>query len=87
MKIILFKVQEESKKELKIIMVDTKTHTCYIHSVESGHDEVSESHFQIIGNGYHHHTRRREISEALFIKNKKPPLNEQDKSIPLQLFN
>ena len=57
------------------------------HLVESGNNEVSESDLQITEKRSHHHTRRRKISEALFIKNNKPSLNKQDKSIPLQLFN
>ena len=55
MKIILVNEQEDSKKELKIIMVETKTLSLH-HSIESGHDEVSESDFYIIGKGYRHHT-------------------------------
>ena len=41
------------------------------HSIGSGHNEDSESDFQIIGKGYRHHTQRRKICEVLFIKNKK----------------
>ena len=57
------------------------------HLEESEHNELSESDFHIIEKGYCHHTQRRKISEALFIKNKTPSLIKQDKSIPLQLFN
>ena len=57
------------------------------HSIESGHNEVSEVDFQVIGKGYRHNSRRRKIAEALFIKDKRPSLNIQEKSIPLQLFN
>ena len=56
------------------------------HSKESGHNKVSESDLQINGKGYRHHIRRGKIPEAKFIKNKKPPLKQQDKSIPLQLL-
>lgn len=54
--------------------------------IENGHNEVSESDFQITGKGYRH-TRRRKISEALFINNRKPSFNKKVKSISLQIFN
>ena len=54
--------------------------------IENGHNEVSESDFQITGKGYCH-TRRRKISEALFINNRKPSFNKKVKSISLQIFN
>lgn len=56
-------------------------------SVESLDNEVSESEFQIPGKGYSRHTLRRKVSEALFIKNKKLSLNEEDKSTILQILN
>ena len=61
MKIILVNVQEVSKKELKILMVETRTLTSLN---RSGHNKDSESDFQIIVDGYQHHTRRRNIFEA-----------------------
>lgn len=54
--------------------------------IENAHNEVSESDFQITGKEYCH-TRRRKISEALFINNRKPSFNKKDKSISLQIFN
>ena len=54
-------------------------------SVESRYNEVSESEFQITGKGYSCHTLR--VSEALFIKNKKLSLSEEDKSNILQILN
>ena len=55
------------------------------HPVESVNNKVTN--YQIIGKGYCPHTPKRKISEALSIKNKKPLLNKQDKSVCQQLFN
>ena len=55
-------------------------------SIENGHNEVSESNLQITGKRYRH-TRRRKISEALFINNRKPSFNKKDKSVSLQIVN
>ena len=49
------------------------------HSIERRHNEVLALDFYIIGNKYRHHTKRRNISAALFIKSKKSSLNKQDK--------
>ena len=38
------------------------------HSIQSGHNEVSESDFQIIGKAYGDHTQGRKISECHLLK-------------------
>ena len=40
------------------------------YSIESGHNEVLESDFQIIGKAYGHHTQRRKIFECHLLKRK-----------------
>ena len=62
-----------------------KNSSIYKDSVANGYD-VSKSDFKIIGKGYSK-TRDRKLAEALFIKDKKPILNEQKQSYKLQLFN
>ena len=57
------------------------------HSIETGHDAVTSHNFKIIGNGYRNNNKKRKIAEALFIKEYKPPLNVQEKSVPLKLLN
>ena len=37
--------------------------------------------------GYRNNTMKRKLSEPLFIKELKPTLNKQEKSLPLKLFN
>ena len=56
------------------------------HSLETGHPSVCEEHFRILDNGFSHY-KKRKISEALFIKNNEPSLNEQGQSMPLCLLN
>ena len=54
------------------------------HAREKGH--VWENDFKILGNNYQSNIKRK-ISESLFIRQLKPTLNANEKSIPLQLFN
>ena len=57
-------VNKDSKKKLEI---ETKNQIYYF-TLESGHNEVSESYFQITEERYRQHTRRGKNSKALFIK-------------------
>ena len=58
------------------------------HSIESGHKPLEEAvDYKIIGTRYRKNTMKRKLSEALFIKELKPTLNKQEKSLPLKLFN
>ena len=43
--------------------------------------------YKIVGTGYRNNTMKRKLSEALFMKELKPILNKQEKSLPLKLFN
>ena len=56
------------------------------HSPEKNHQHVWENDFKVLGNKYRPRFKR-EISEALFIKQLKPSLNVKEKSIQLQLYN
>ena len=57
------------------------------HSIESAHKSLEAVDYKIIGTGYRNNTMKRKLSEALFIKELKPTLNKQEKSLPLKLFN
>ena len=57
------------------------------HSIESGHKPLEAVDYKIIGTGYRNNTMQRKLSEALFIKELKPTLNKQEKSLPLKLFH
>ena len=59
----------------------------YKHSVEQEHPTVKLSDFTILSQGYKLRKFKRKISEALFIKENRPSLNKQEKSVPLKLFN
>ena len=76
---ILEKVLDHTRK-------DINSHL-YKHSVETGHQTLEISDYRIIANGYGNNWNKRKIAEALLIKELKPTLNKQDKSIPLKLFN
>ena len=43
--------------------------------------------YKIVGTGYRNNTMKRKLSEALLMKELKPILNKQEKSLPLKLFN
>ena len=64
---------------------DTNSHLLK-HSIESGHKPLEAVDYKIIGTGYRNNTMQRKLSEALFIKELKPTLNKQEKSLPLKLF-
>ena len=56
------------------------------HVPENGHTHVWENDFQILGNNYQSHFKRK-ISESLFIRQLEPTSNVNEKSITLHLFN
>ena len=57
------------------------------HWIESGHKPLEAVNYKIISTGYRKNTMKRKLSEALLIKELKPTLNIQEKSVPLKLFN
>ena len=57
------------------------------HSIDSEHKPLEAADYKIIGTGYRNNTMKRKLSEALSIKELKPTLNKQEKSLPLKLFN
>ena len=57
------------------------------HSMDYGHTPPSFEDFKVINKGFGGNTYKRKLSEALLIKQLKPTLNVQEKSIPLKLFN
>ena len=56
------------------------------HTRENGHTHVWEKDFQILANNYESNFNRK-ISESLFIRQLKPTLNVNKKSITLHLLN
>ena len=59
----------------------------YKHCMETGHRSPDISDFKIIGSNFRKNVFERKIAEALLIKQLKPTLNKQEKSIELNLFN
>ena len=51
------------------------------------HKHFLINNFKIIGNGFNNNFFKRKVSEALLIKQIKPSLNVQEKSVELKLFN
>ena len=64
---------------------DKKSHILQ-HTRDKKHKHVWTNNFEIIGANYKT-TYKRRISEALHIKQYKPTLNIQEKSVALKLFN
>ena len=56
------------------------------HAREKGHTYVWENDFKILVNNYQSNIKRK-MTESLFIRQIKPTLNENEKSIPLHFFN
>ena len=59
----------------------------YKHCMETGHRSPDISDFKIIGSNFRKNVFERKIVEALLIKQLKPTLNKQEKSIELKPFN
>ena len=57
------------------------------HSIEKLHKNVNTIDFKIIDKTFHNNKRKRQIAEVLWIKDLRPTLNTQEKSIQLKLFN
>ena len=65
---------------------DQKSHI-FKHSCDKNHLNVGTNDFTIIGSGFKYNTFKRKVAEALLIRQIKPSLNVQEKSIELKLFN
>ena len=59
----------------------------YKHCIETGHRSPDINDFKIIGSNFRKNVFKRKIAEALLIKQLKPTLNKQEKSIELKRFN
>ena len=52
-----------------------------------GTSDVNTANFNITDMNFSNNKRKRKIAESLWIKDLRPTLNVQEKSIPLKLFN
>ena len=86
--ITLEKQLVELMKELYTIQVTGRNANSHLlnHSIESGHKPLEAIDYKIIGTGYHKNTMKMKLSKALFVKELKPTLIKQEKSVPLKLF-
>ena len=57
------------------------------HNIETSPTDVNTANFKIIDMNFSNCKRKRKIAESLWIKDLRPTLNVQEKSIPLKLFN
>ena len=65
---------------------DTSSHI-FKHCVAADHYVVSCNDLRLVRRNYHNNKRKGKIAEALLIKNLKPLLNVQEKSVALKLLN
>ena len=56
-------------------------------AIEKCHKYPKIEDFNVIGKGYRNNTFKRKVAESLLIKDERPTLNTQEKSMPLKLFN
>ena len=82
---------EENGRRISKIIIDhngrDKKSTIFKHSSEKCHQHFHTNSFTVIGNGFKNNPFKRKVSEVLIIKQIKPSLNVQEKSIELKLFN
>ena len=66
-----------------------RDHTSHMvkHNIETSHTDVNTANFKIIDIDFNNNKRKQKIAELLWIKDLRPTLNVQEKSIPLKLFN
>ena len=57
------------------------------HAIEKCQKYIKIEDFYVIGKGYRNSTFKRKVAESLVIKDVRPTLNTQQKSVPLKLFN
>ena len=57
------------------------------YSIERSHKIVNTIDFEITNKNFHNDKRKQKIAEALWIKDLRPTLNSQEKSIQLKLSN
>ena len=57
------------------------------HCIKKEHKLPSLKNFMILGANYKKNKFRTKISESMYIKEKRSPLNTQEKFVPLKLFN
>ena len=65
---------------------DSKSYV-YKHCIEADHRSPDINDFKVKGSNFHKNVFKRKIAEALVIKQLKPTLNKQEKSIEFKLFN
>ena len=58
-----------------------------MHSIEKSHKNVNTIDFKIIDKKFHNNKRKWKIAKVLWIKDLRPTLKTQEKSIQLKLFN
>ena len=83
-------VGESVRRLIETIKDHTNSvHTSHVlkHSIKKSHKSVNNIGFKIIDNNFHNNKRKRKIAEALWIKDIRPTLNTQEKSIQLKLSN
>ena len=57
------------------------------HNIETSHTDVNTANFKIIDINFSNNIKKRKIAESLWIKDLRPTLNAQKKSVPLKFFN
>ena len=57
------------------------------HNIETSYIDVNTANLKIIDINISNNKRKRKIAEPLWIKDLRPTLNVQNKSVPLKLFN
>ena len=57
------------------------------HNIETSHTDVNTANFKTININFSNNKKKRKIAESLWIKDLRPTLKVQEKSMPLKLFN
>ena len=85
----------ESRKNLEIVIVERikyhsgRDHAAHLvkHNIETFHTDVNTANFKIIDINFSNNIKKQKTVESLWIKDLRPTLNVQKKSVPLKFFN
>ena len=66
-----------------------RDHASYMvkHNIETSDTDVNSANFKTININFSNNKKKRKFAESLSIKDLRPTLNIQEKSVPLKLFN
>ena len=80
-------IDDYMRESARRITERIKDHNGRDHTSQVWNHSIEKSHKNVIDKNFHNNKRKLKIAEALWIKDLRPTLNTQEKSIQLKLLN